>query len=242
MSWFESWFDSPYYHILYQHRDETEAKFFLDNLLNELQLPEKASILDLACGKGRHSIYLNSKGYRVTGADLSPESIQAANLHATEDLNFIVQDMREPIKSKLFDAVFNLFTSFGYFDSEAENLKVLEAVRQNLVPEKGIFVLDFMNAAKAVKNLVLSETKELQGIRFEIRRFVENRKIIKEIRFSDKGRDYYFTEMVNAFLLKDFEQMFQRCGLSIEKFYGNYALDAFDVENSDRLILIAKTC
>jgi SAM-dependent methyltransferase len=242
MSWFESWFDSPYYHILYQHRDETEAKFFLDNLLNELQLPEKASILDLACGKGRHSIYLNSKGYRVTGADLSPESIQAANLHATEDLNFIVQDMREPIKSKLFDAVFNLFTSFGYFDSEAENLKVLEAVRQNLVPEKGVFVLDFMNAAKAVKNLVLSETKELQGIRFEIRRFVENRKIIKEIRFSDKGRDYYFTEMVNAFLLKDFEQMFQRCGLSIEKFYGNYALDAFDVENSDRLILIAKTC
>ena len=240
MAWFESWFDSPYYHLLYQHRDESEAKFFLDNLLNEIQLPEKASILDLACGKGRHSIYLHSKGYTVTGADLSPESIHAANLHATNGLNFIVQDMREPINSKLFDAVFNLFTSFGYFDAESENLKVLEAVKQNLVPGKGVFVLDFMNAAKAIKNLVLSESKELQGIRFDIRRYVENRKIIKEIRFSDQGKDYFFTEMVNAFLLKDFEQMFHHCGLSIDKIFGNYALDAFDEESSDRLILIAR--
>jgi hypothetical protein len=97
-----------------------------------------------------------------------------------------------------------------------------------------------MNAAKAIKNLVLSESKELQGIRFDIRRYVENRKIIKEIRFSDQGKDYFFTEMVNAFLLKDFEQMFHHCGLSFVKVFGNYALDAFDEESSDRLILIAR--
>jgi SAM-dependent methyltransferase len=242
MSWFESWFDSPYYHILYQHRDDTEAKFFLDNLIKELDLPLTASILDLACGKGRHSIYLHSKGYKVTGVDLSPESIQAANLAASDGLNFKVHDMREPIDAVQYDAIFNLFTSFGYFDTESENLKVLEAVHQNLKDEKSVFVLDFMNAAKSVRNLVLSETKDLQGIRFEIRRLVENRKIIKEIRFSDKGKDYFYTEMVNAYELKDFENMFGKAGFEIQKIYGNYALEPFDALSSDRLIILAKAC
>lgn len=241
MAWFESWFDSPYYHILYQHRDESEAKFFLNNLLNELNLPKQTSILDLACGKGRHAIYLHSKGYRVTGADLSPESIQAANHSATEGLNFVEHDMREPLNDVQFDAIFNLFTSFGYFQSEAENMSVLHAVHQNLIAD-GVFVLDFMNAAKAIAHLVLSESKEIQGIRFEIKRFVENKKIIKEIRFSDQGKDYFFTEMVNAFELKDFERMLTAAGFEIKKTFGNYALEPFNSLTSDRLILLAKIC
>jgi SAM-dependent methyltransferase len=242
MAWFESWFDSPYYHILYQHRDESEAKFFLDNLLNELKIPQQSSILDLACGKGRHSIYLHSKGFKVTGADLAPESIQLANQSATEGLSFVVQDMRQPLPKMQFDAIFNLFTSFGYFENETENLSVLNAVRHNLKPDDGIFVLDFMNAVKIINKLVLAEIKEIQGIRFEIKRFVENRKIIKEIRFSDLGKDYFFREMVNAFELKDFERMFAAAGFGIKKVFGNYALEPFDPAASDRLILIANLC
>ena len=242
MAWFESWFDSPYYHILYQHRDESEARFFLDNLLNDLKIPQQSSILDLACGKGRHSIYLYSKGYKVTGADLAPESIQLANQSATEGLNFVVQDMRNPLPDVQFDAIFNLFTSFGYFENESENLSVLNAVCHNLKPDNGIFVLDFMNVVKVISKLVLFEIKEIQGISFELRRFVENKKIIKEIRFNDKGHAYFFREMVNAFELKDFERMFEAVGFRIQKVFGNYALEPFDPATSDRLILIANLC
>ena len=74
-TWYESWFDTKYYHILYKDRNYREAQVFMDNLTHYLNLPEKAKVLDLACGKGRHSIYLNQCGYDVIGADLSEENI-----------------------------------------------------------------------------------------------------------------------------------------------------------------------
>ena len=77
-NWFESWFDTPYYHILYKERNDDEAQLLMDNLTQYLNLPEEAKILDLACGKGRHSIYLNQLGFDVTGADLSTNSIAEA--------------------------------------------------------------------------------------------------------------------------------------------------------------------
>ena len=123
-SWFASWFDTPYYHILYKDRNYREAQIFMDNLTHYLNLPEHAKVLDLACGKGRHSIYLNQLGFRVLGVDLSENSIEIANKNANDTLNFKVHDMREPIKEQ-FDAVFNLFTSFGYFENDDDNLKIL---------------------------------------------------------------------------------------------------------------------
>ena len=240
--WFASWFDSPYYHILYQHRDEAEAQFFIDNLLSEIKLPEHARLLDLACGKGRHSIYLHSKGFNVVGADLSPESIAAANLSKTEGLEFVVHDMRETLKMGDFDAVLNLFTSFGYFNSEDEHLAVLNAAKFLIVNNKGVLVIDFMNARKVINNLLLSEQKEVQGIVFNIRRFVENGYIVKEISFTDKGESYRFQERVRAFSLADFQDLLTKAGMQIEKYFGNYALATYSADNSDRLIIIARPC
>ena len=125
--WFAEWFDTPYYHILYKSRDNHEARVFIKSLVGLLQLPEASSVLDLACGKGRHSITLNEFGYKVLGVDLSAQSIAHANQFSNSSLSFAVQDMREPIQSKRFDAVFNLFTSFGYFSSKHENEKVCQA-------------------------------------------------------------------------------------------------------------------
>ena len=65
MDWFESWFNTPYYHILYKDRDFVEAENFIDKLLAEIKLPQHSTIIDLACGHGRHSVYLNQKGYNV---------------------------------------------------------------------------------------------------------------------------------------------------------------------------------
>ena len=111
-NWFESWFDTEYYHILYKERNDEEAQLLMDNLTHYLNLPEDAKILDLACGKGRHAIYLNSLGFDVTGADLSENSIKEASEFANEKLHFKVHDMRETCNEK-YDAIFNLFTSFG---------------------------------------------------------------------------------------------------------------------------------
>ena len=75
MDWFSDWFDSKYYHILYTDRDNAEAEHFISNILDFLNPKKEQHILDLACGKGRHSKLLNDLGYRVTGVDLSENSI-----------------------------------------------------------------------------------------------------------------------------------------------------------------------
>ena len=107
--WFAQWFDSPYYHILYKFRDSEEAQKLIDNISTRLAIPEGAKLMDLACGKGRHSIYMNTKGYDVTGLDLSKQSIQAASQKANDTLHFAVHDMREVYEEGTFDYVFNLF-------------------------------------------------------------------------------------------------------------------------------------
>ena len=237
-NWFSTWFDSPYYHILYKNRNEEEAQVFMDNVTHYLNMPENGTILDLACGKGRHSIYLNKLGYNVTGVDLSENSIAIANESSNESLRFKTHDMREPM-NETYDAVFNLFTSFGYFDTYEDNIKTLKAIKDS-INEYGFGVIDFFNADFIIENLVAEETKEIDGITFNIKRFVENKKIIKEIRFEDKGESFYFTEKVSAFTLSDFESMMEEAGIFLLEIFGDYKLRKFYKTQSERLIMIFK--
>lgn len=237
-NWFSTWFDSPYYHILYKNRNEEEAQVFMDNITHYLNMPENGTILDLACGKGRHSIYLNKLGYKVTGVDLSENSIAIANESSNESLRFKTHDMREPM-NETYDAVFNLFTSFGYFDTYEDNIKTLKAIKDS-INEYGFGVIDFFNSDFIIENLVGEETKEIDGIAFNIKRFVENKKIIKEIRFEDKGESFYFTEKVSAFTLTDFEAMMEEAGIYLLDIFGDYKLRKFYKTQSERLIMIFK--
>lgn len=237
-NWFASWFDTPYYHILYKDRNHEEAQQFMDNLTNYLNLPEDAKILDLACGKGRHSIYLSELGYDVTGADLSENSIAEASAHANEKLHFTVHDMREPFNEK-FDAIFNLFTSFGYFDNEEDNLKALKAIHDSL-SEYGFAVIDFMNVNQVIKNLVPEEVKIVDGITFNIKRYVKDNYIYKEIDFEDKGEQFHFTEKVKALTLQDFKQIMEEAGIYLLDIFGDYKLHRFYKNESERLIMIFK--
>ncbi len=218
-SWYESWFDTKYYHILYKERNYREAQLFMDNLTQYLNLPEKAKVLDLACGKGRHSIYLNQLGYNVIGADLSENSIAEAKKNENEMLHFVVHDKREPFEEK-FDAIFNLFTSFGYFENEEDDIKTLTAIKNSL-SEYGFAVIDFMNSNYVIENLVENEIKEVEGITFNIKKYFIDGYIIKEIDFEDDGKKYHFVEKVRAFTLEDFQRMFEEVGL--------YLLDIFGV-------------
>ena len=237
-NWFSTWFDTPYYHILYKNRNDEEAQTFMDNITHYLNMPENGTILDLACGKGRHSIYLNKLGYQVTGVDLSENSIAIAQESSNETLQFKTHEMRDPM-NETYDAVFNLFTSFGYFDTHEDNIKTLKAIKES-INEYGFGVIDFFNADFIIENLVAEETKEIDGITFHIKRSVENKKIIKEIRFEDKGESFFFTEKVSAFTLADFEEMMEEAGIYLLEIFGDYKLRKFYKSQSERLILLFK--
>ena len=237
-TWFASWFDTPYYHILYKDRNYREAQIFMDNLTHYLNLPDHAKVLDLACGKGRHSIYLNQLGFTVLGVDLSENSIEVANKNANETLHFEVHDMREPLEDK-FDAVFNLFTSFGYFDKEEDNLKTLIAIKENL-SEYGFAVIDFMNAPFVLDNLVAEEIKTVDAIDFHLKRYLLDGYIIKEIDFEDQGQKFHYAEKVRALTLEDFTQMMEEAGIYLLDTFGDYKLKKYHKKVSERLIMIFK--
>lgn len=235
--WFSTWFDSPYYHILYQNRDEREAAFFVQRLANYLKIHPDQHILDLACGRGRHSVQLNQMGYRVTGVDLSPQSIAYARKQSNPRLDFAVHDMRQTFKPEAFDMVLNLFTSFGYFEQSSENARVVQAAAANL-RAGGRLLIDFMNVETVIASMIPYEEKTLDGICFEIRKTLEQGMIIKDIRFEDAGRAYHFQERVKAIDLAEFQDYAQTAGLEILESFGNYTLEPFQAESSERLILI----
>lgn len=236
--WFADWFDTTYYHILYKNRDEAEAKRFINNLTKKLNLPQHAKVLDLACGKGRHSITLHELGFDVLGLDLSSSSIAEAQKSAAPGLRFDTHDMREVYPEK-FDAIFNLFTSFGYFDTIDSNIKVIQSIH-SMLKNQGILVIDFMNAKKTINELVSEEVKEVDGITFHLTRKYDGEHIFKNIQFEDKGKSYSFTERVQVFCLSDFESLLTHNNFEILLTFGNFDLDPFDEQKSDRLIIVAQ--
>ncbi len=236
--WFTAWFNTPYYHILYKNRNDEEAQFFMQNITSYLELPKTSHILDLPCGKGRHSIYLNSLGYKVSGGDLSENSIAYAKQFENENLNFEVWDMRVPVQNK-YDAIFNLFTSFGYFDDDDEDLNVLKAMKSGLNTD-GFIVLDFLNVVKVKNNLVSKETKEIDGIRFNIKKEIKNGFIQKKITFLANEKEHSYTERVKYIAIEKMTSYFKKVGLDILDVFGDYKLNSFNEETSNRLIIVAK--
>lgn len=236
--WFTSWFDTPYYHILYKDRNDKDAQLFMKNITQFLALPLEAHILDLPCGRGRHAIYLNSLGYKITGGDLSENSIQYAKQFENETLKFKVKDMRQPFNNQ-YNAVFNLFTSFGYFDNDEDEILVLKNMKHGLF-ENGVLVLDFLNVSNVKDHLIDDEIKTVDGIDFHIQRKINDQFILKHITFQDNGKKYSFTEQVKRLDLQKFVDYFTAAGFTITNVFGDYHLNEFDEGTSDRLILVAK--
>lgn len=237
-TWFESWFDSPYYHFLYADRDHQEARDFIDKLVRNLSFPKGASLLDAACGRGRHAKHLNQLGYDVTGIDLSKQSIDYAKKYENQTLNFHQHDMRKSL-NKSFDGVLNLFTSFGYFEDDDDNQQVLRAFRSHLRPG-GVGVIDFLNTPWVAKNLVHAEKIVKKGISFDIKRNIDERWITKEISFEVDQIKYQFKEQVRALKLEDFEKWLKAEGLTIKDTYGDYQLSDYNPLSSNRLIMIVQ--
>ena len=230
------WFDSTYYHILYKNRDYNEARNFINNIIEYLEIIKGANVLDLACGIGRHSIYLEKIGFNVVGTDSSSNNIKKAKINQNENLRFFKMEMIEDTYKK-YDAIFNLFTSFGYVDDDY-NLKTIQNIERQL-KEKGIVIIDFMNTLFVKKNLVKEETKVIDNVEFRILRRSDNKYIYKEIRFNDK-KDFLFQERVMNLSLNNFKSYLKKYNLKIIKLFGDYNLNKFDKNNSERLIMVIK--
>ncbi|MBI4929274.1 MAG: class I SAM-dependent methyltransferase [Bacteroidetes bacterium] len=237
--WIQDWFGSEYYCMLYKHRNADEAKLFLGNLVSLLKLSPKNKILDCGCGRGRHSIYLAEKEFDVTGIDISEKNIAEAKKSEKENLTFYIHDQRNFFRINYYNAVLSLFTSFGYFERDAENNKAVKSMTSALKKD-GWLILDFMNSYKEIKELIPNEKMECKEVAFEIKRFIEDNSIVKEISVTDNGKGFSFREQVKAYTQRDLENFFAENGLEVLHLFGDYSLNKFDETKSERLILIGK--
>lgn len=237
--WFADWFNSKYYFLLYNKRNDDEAKTFINNLFSTFVLNKNSKVWDNACGKGRHCKYISQLGYFTTGTDLAENSINEANSFNYNNTEFYVHDMRLPFRINYYDVVVNLFTSIGYFKKFNDNFSVFNSVNKALKPN-GYFVVDFFNSNKVVNQLTKNNVEKRGDINFNITKEIDNNSIIKKIEFSAEEKQYYFEEKVNLLKLDDFLNFANTNGLKLIQKFGDYQLNDFDENKSDRLILIFK--
>jgi SAM-dependent methyltransferase len=238
--WFETWFDTPYYHLLYNNRNDDEARAFVSNLIHHLTIAPGGRVLDVACGKGRHSRYLAKLGYDTTGLDLSPHSIAEAQKDMLPNLHFEVWDMRKVYKSNYFNLVVNLFSSFGYFDSEEDDQAAIHAMADDLMPG-GTLVMDYMNPECTSKLLKPRDIIDRGEVQFHIRKKLEKGFVVKDINFIADGEVASLSRAPENDQTRAVSKAIHSSGPeSITEIFGNYDLGPFRHGESMRQIIIAK--
>ncbi|MFO8030894.1 MAG: class I SAM-dependent methyltransferase [Cyclonatronaceae bacterium] len=241
-SWFESWFDSPLYEQLYAGRDDAEAAQLVGWIAGLLPPEQFPDVLDMGCGRGRHSLLLAEKGYSVTGVDLSPRAIHKARKRAAEEkamhARFEIGDMRT-WKGDPCDLVCNLFTSFGYFENDDDNLSVIANMCRN-AKEEGYLVMDYLNPGYVRRNLVPVEKIAIGDMTCLIHRNIEKDMVIKSISFvpSDGRHSMYFQERVKLYDIDWFIRAFAGRGMILTDVRGNYQGSNYDPMVSSRMLMV----
>lgn len=245
--WYKDWFNSPFYHKLYFERDEKEASAFIRKLIGYLNPLPGSRMLDVACGKGRHSKILASLGYEVTGIDISLSSITSAKQYESDNLDFFVHDMRLPFRGNYFNYAFNFFTSFGYFKTRREHDDAIRTIAQSLYRGSpggkpgGVFVIDYLNAHYAEEHLVHDEVKKIDTTAYTIHRWDDETHFYKKMTVTDNSlkSPLEYIEKVAKFTLGDFTDMLAYQGMQVKEVFGDYQLGRYDVRKTPRLIIVA---
>lgn len=239
--WYEKWFSNKYYLEIYKHRDEKEARDIINLFQRSVHLPSEAKVLDVCCGAGRHSIELARRGYSVTGFDLSEYLISQAkeSLSVADEkglkAEFLIRDMKDFTFNKQFDAAINIFTSFGYFETDEENFKVFKNVEKSLM-SGGYFVFDFINADNLRNTLVANSEDEYEGEKIIQKRYIENGFVYKDIYI---GKDKY-TERLRLYTKDELERALTEADLEPVNLFGDYYGNGFESEASKRVIYICR--
>ena len=239
--WFKEWFDSPYYYNVYFNRNSEEAAAFIDRLIDYLKPEPGSHMLDIGCGRGRHSVYLAFKSFEVTGIDISENSIAEAMKNENEHLHFFTHDMRLPFYINYFDFAFNFFTSFGYFKTRREHDNSIRTISQSLKPE-GIFVIDYLNVHFEEEHLVHSSELHINDVHYFITKWFDETHFYKKIIVKDnkKKNPIEFEEKVMKFTFGDFVDMLSFQGMQVQEVFGDYDLNKYDIRKSPRMIIVAK--
>lgn len=240
--WFKDWFNTQEYLNVYQHRNESDAEEHIKLILENVKIPAGAKILDMACGAGRHAIILARKDYDVTAIDLSENLISIAEKSAQNKnlkINFVQSDIRKFETDEKFNLVINLFTSFGYFESDEENFAILQKAYDLLV-EDGYFVLDFFNSHFLQQNLVEFSEENLGGAEIHQYRKIKDNRVTKKIVITKNGILSTYEESVRMFTKDELVDAIQNIGFDIDKTFGDFLGNKFEQFISPRLIMICK--
>jgi SAM-dependent methyltransferase len=216
--WFEEWFGEEYLR-LYPHRDDHEAERAVGLITRTVPFQPGWRVLDVACGAGRHARSFEAAGGRCTGLDLSAILLRLAR--QVTDAPLVRADMRAlPIRPGSMDLTVNLFTSFGYFEQDAEHTAALGEMIATVRPG-GWFVIDFLNPEAVRRQLVPEETLELSGSTIRVSRSVspDGRYVCKTIR-SPTGKR--FRERVRLFEPHQMSSMLEEAGVAVRFRFGDY--------------------
>jgi SAM-dependent methyltransferase len=237
-AWYQESFGTDYL-IVYKHRDMQGAFHEVQKMMDWLKVPKGAEVLDLCCGIGRHSVALSEFGYKVTGVDLSDVLLnEAKRLDVNRQVEWHRGDMRKVPLDRQFTAVVNLFTSFGYFDEDRENENVLHEIHRLLKPA-GKFIIDYLNPTFVAAHLVAESDRCVNGTYIHEARSIEDGFVRKRITISEKGLpDRHYLEQVKLYDHASFLNLLNRTGLELNAVYGGYDGQAFEAENSPRMIFI----
>lgn len=239
-NWYEEWFSNKHYLELYSHRNEKEARDLINLIQRNTSIESGSSVLDVCCGAGRHSIEMARRGYNVTGIDLSRYLISEAKktLKKADETGlkarFLIRDMKNFSFGNKFDAAINVFSSFGYFDRDSDNLKVFENISSSL-KKGGCFVFDFLNEKYVRKALVPYSEEMHDGMKIVLKRRVTDGFVVKEIIIGIK----IYTERIRLYSVEEIRSMLKKSGFRIVNYFGDYPGSAFSGTNSKRLIIFS---
>ncbi len=242
--WYEDFFDHSYLRIYEPFLPAEKNVQEAEQILARLNLAPASRILDLACGYGRHCTPLAKRGYKITGLDLSAPLLAHAQQEASDQhvsVTWEQADMRSiPFKQE-YDAVINIFTSFGYFEQEADNLLVLKQIHEVLKPD-GLLLLDTVYQIRLVRSFtphsiihyddgltVLEERHfDLQTSRNEVK---------ITLLYPDGQRGEHHHSM-RLYTFNELSSLLTAAGFSVQASYG--ALDGSPLTMDSRLVLLAK--
>jgi SAM-dependent methyltransferase len=241
VEWYEIAFDRIY-PILYGHRSDEEAEIVLD-AFGDLVMG-RDPVLDLACGAGRYMASADKRGVRMWGVDLSEFLLKEAAGREGLSGRLVRADMRRlPFGDGAFGAVLNMFTSFGYFAMDMDNLLVLREVSR-LLRRGGLFLIDYVNAIRA-RSMVLEDTRrEVDGwvVRESRSLEAEGRYLVKgvEAQNGTTGETVAYDERVRLYSRDEMVTMLESVDLVVSGAFGDYDRSDFDERESDRLILVCE--
>ncbi|RYY21105.1 MAG: class I SAM-dependent methyltransferase [Chitinophagaceae bacterium] len=241
-NWFQVWFNSPYYHQLFEYqKHHAGGQPFLSALLKKVGSPSTAHIADLCCRQGNDAILLAGMGYDVNGIDLGGENIEAAKPLETDRLHFFQHDLRLPFWINYFDLAINLYNGFGFYRTEHEHYNAIRTVAQS-IREDGFLVLDYDNTRYKENNLIPKLQLQIGNVDYLITKWFDETHFFRKIYIEDENlsEPLEFTERLTKFSLGDFTDMFAFHHLQIQQVFGDYNFSPYDIEKSPRLIMIAQ--